>query len=164
MGKEGADAGAGEEDAGEVERVGGGWFEGGEGFRMFAADLAEEVEGFGARKLLAGEAIDEAAAADGSLGLHAAEDGEEVAPRGSDGLAGEEIAEDDAPSQEQLPGNGFLALRAGECSRDVTKDGPTSGGMAGAGEAAPAFAAAAFGIDEGAEIFEAVGSDESGGD
>lgn len=162
--REGADARAGEEDAGEVERIGGSGIEGGEGFRQFAPNPAEEIESFGARKLFAGEARDEAAAADGSPRFHAAQDGEQVAPGGSDGFAGEQIAKDDAPAQEQLAGDGLRAFGEGESSGDVTKDGPTSGGVAGTGEAFTAFTATPFGIDEGAEIFEAVGGDESGGD
>lgn len=114
--------------------------------------------------MFAGEARDEAAAADGSPRFHAAQDGEQVAPGGSDGSAGEQIAKDDAPAQEQLAGDGLRAFGEGESSGDVTKDGPTSGGVAGTGEAFTAFTATPFGIDEGAEIFEAVGGDESGGD
>lgn len=100
---DGGDSGAGDEDAGEVERVGGGDGDGGFGRSggALVAGLAEAVDGFREGVLLAEGAGDEAAAADLAAGFEAAEDGEEVAPLGGVGFAGEELAEEDAVAAEE---------------------------------------------------------------
>ena len=72
----------------------------------WCAGGAEAVDGFGEGELLAEGAGDEAAAADLAAGFEAAEDGEEVAPFGGVGLAGEEVAEEDAVAAEEDAGVG----------------------------------------------------------
>ena len=71
-----------------------------------SACLAEAVYGFGEGVLLAEGTADEAAAADLAAGFEAAEDGEEVAPLGGVGFAGEELAEEDAIAAEEDAGVG----------------------------------------------------------
>ncbi len=93
---DGGDAVAGDDDAGEVDGVGGGY--GDDGGAVAAAGGAEGFDGFGEGVLLAAEAGDEAAAADLAAGFEAAEDAEEIAPFGGVGFAGEEVAEEDCRS------------------------------------------------------------------
>ena len=151
-------AGAGKDDAAEVERVGGGNLERFSG-RLGAAEVAQEVEGFGAGELFADESGDEAAATDFAASFHAAVDQEQLAPGGREALAGQEIAEHDAPAVEQLLGEKF-GLRAVARS---SEQGPASGGVARTSVAASAFALAAFRVDQGAQVFETVGGDDAGG-
>jgi hypothetical protein len=96
---------AGDDDAGEVHGVAGG--DGDNGGAVAGASGAERLHGFGKGVLLADEAGDEAASADFSAGFEAAEDVEEVPPFGGVGFAGEEIAEEDAVTGEELAGEGF---------------------------------------------------------
>ncbi len=70
----GGDAVAGDDDAGEVHGVGGGDLD--DGVVGLLGLSAEGFDGFGEGELLAGEAGDEAAAADLAAGFEAAEDGE----------------------------------------------------------------------------------------
>ena len=102
---DGGDAVAGDDDAGEVDGVGGGY--GDDGGAVAVTGGAEGVDGFGEGVLFAAEAGDEAAAADLAAGFEAAEDVEEIAPLGGVGLAGEEIAEEDAVAGEEKAGEGF---------------------------------------------------------
>ncbi len=74
---------------------------------VISARHAKGVDGLGEGELLAAEAGDEAAAAHVAAGLQATEDVEEFAPRWCVGLAGEEIAEEDAVAGEQHAGEGF---------------------------------------------------------
>ena len=105
---DGGDAVAGDEDAGEVQRIGGS--DDDRGFRcaggMLGSGLAEGVCGFGEGVLLAEGAGDEAAAANLAAGFETAEDGEEVAPLGGVGFAGEEFAEEDTVAAEEDAGVG----------------------------------------------------------
>ena len=102
---DGGDAVAGDDDAGEVHGVGGG--DGDDGGAVAGAGGAEGFDGFGEGVLFAAEAGDEAAAANLAAGFEAAEDVEEIAPFGGVGLAGEEVAEEDAVAGEELAGEGF---------------------------------------------------------
>jgi hypothetical protein len=105
-GVHGGDARARGDGACEVERVDGA--DADElAFLFQAADLAEGLDGFRAGVLLAVEAGDEAAAADGAAGLHAAEGAEDVTPGDGDVLALDEVAEDDAVTEEELFGPGL---------------------------------------------------------
>ena len=70
---------------------------------LIAPNLAQQLDRLRPRELLADEARHEAAAANLSLRFHAAERDEQVAPRRRDGLARQQIAEHDAPAQQQLP-------------------------------------------------------------
>ena len=70
---------------------------------LIAPHLAQQLDRLGPRELLADEARHEPPAANFSLRFHAAERDEQVAPRRRDGLARDEIAEHDAPPQQQLP-------------------------------------------------------------
>lgn len=122
---DGGDAVAGDQDAGEVEGVGGGYIYGelvGSG-GVLGAGFAEGVDGFGEGILLAEGAGDEAATADLAAGFEATEDGEEIAPFGGVGLAGEELAEEHAVAAEEDAGVGV------ECSD----------GLFGRGDGAVAF-------------------------
>ncbi len=105
---DGGDAVAGDEDSGEVERVGSGDIDGGFGGSggVLGAGFAEGVDGFGEGILLAEGAGDEAATADLSTGFETTEDGEEVAPFGGVGFAGEKLAEEDAVAAEEDAGVG----------------------------------------------------------
>jgi len=105
---DGGDAVAGDEDAAEVEGIGGG---DGDGRlrgarRVLIAGGAELVDDFREGELLAEGAGDEAAATDFSAGFEAAKDGGEVAPLGGVGFAGEEFAEEDAVTAEEDAGVG----------------------------------------------------------
>ncbi len=106
--RDGGDAVAGDEDAGEVQRIGGGY--GDRGFvgtgGVLGAGLAEAVDSFGEGVLFAEGAGDETAAADLAAGFETAEDGEKVAPPGGVGFAGEELAEEDAVAAEEDAGVG----------------------------------------------------------
>ena len=105
---DGGDAVSGDEDAGEVERVGGG--DGDRGFvgtgGVLGAGLAKAVDSFGEGVLFAEGAGDETAAADLAAGFETTEDGEKVAPPGGVGFAGEELAEEDAVAAEEDAGVG----------------------------------------------------------
>ena len=102
---DGGEAVAGDDDAGEVDGVGRcHWDDGG---AVAVAGGAEGVDGFGEGVLLAAEAGDETTAADLAASFETAEDVEEVAPAGGVGLAGEEIAEEDAVAGEENAGGGF---------------------------------------------------------
>jgi hypothetical protein len=95
---DGGDAVAGDDDAGEVHGIGGGYRN--DGGAVAGASGAEGVDGFGESVLFAAEAGEEAAAADFAAGFEAAEHVEEVAPFGGVGFAGEEVAEEDAVTGE----------------------------------------------------------------
>src|SRR5690348_10023913 len=111
--QESADAGAGEDDAGEVQRVGVGDF-GQVVQRLAAADGPHEFEGFGAGELFAAESGNETAAADFALCFFAAERGQQIAPWWSECFAREQIAEEDAPALQELIGEGAGAGIAGD--------------------------------------------------
>ena len=99
------DAVAGDEDADEIERVGGG---DGDGDGAVAGSGGSEgIDGFRKRELFAAEAGDEATATKYAASFETAENAEEVAPAGSVGLAGEEIAEEDTVTGEQNVGGGL---------------------------------------------------------
>ena len=91
---DGGDAVARDDDADEVEWVGGG--DGDEVGRVAGTGGAEGLDCFGEGELFAAEAGDEAAAADFAAGFEAAEDVEEFAPLGGVGFAGEKVAEEDS--------------------------------------------------------------------
>ena len=100
---DGRDAVAGDEDSGKVQWIGGG--DGDSGFGgargLQRAGFAERVDGFGEGVLLAEGAGDETATADLATGFETTEDGEEVAPFGGVGFAGEELAEEDSVAAEE---------------------------------------------------------------
>ena len=148
---------------------------------------AEGFDGLGAGVLLAVEAGDEAAAADGALRFHAAEAAQDLAPGNADVLGADEVAEDDAVAEEELLGPGFGELFGAELGvvgvepfgppRRIRMSGgggqerPAAGGDAADGEGAEesgalrAAEAALFGgCHEGAEGLEAIGGSEAAGD
>src|ERR1700687_3958746 len=94
LARDGWDAVAGDDDACEIDGIGGGY--GDDGGALAVAGGAERLAGRRKGELLAAEAGDEAAAADLAAGFEAAKDAEEIAPAGGVGLAGEDVAEDDA--------------------------------------------------------------------
>ena len=87
--------------------------------------------------------------------------GSRFAPWRGSGFAATEVAEQHAPAASSCSAH-FSTSLVGSASR--ADQGPASGGVPGPGSTAAAFAAAAFGIDERAQVFEAVGGDESRGD
>ena len=102
---DGGDAVAGDDDSDEVHGVGGGY--GDDGVQSRVREARRDSTACGQGELLAAEAGDEAAAADLAAGFEAAEDAEEIAPFGGVGLAGEEVAEEDAVAVEEHAGGGF---------------------------------------------------------
>ena len=103
--RNGGDAVAGDDGADEVERIGCGY--GDEVGRFAGARGAEGLDGFGEGELLAAKTVDKATAADLAAGFEAAEDVEQIAPFGSVGLAGEEIAQEDSVAREEGAGVGL---------------------------------------------------------
>jgi hypothetical protein len=99
------DAVAGDDDAGEVHGIGSGYRD--EGGAVAGAGGAEGFDGFGESVLFAAEAGEEAAATDFAAGFETTKDVEEVAPFGGVGFAGEEVAEEDTVTGEELAGEGF---------------------------------------------------------
>src|SRR5262249_33857379 len=89
---------------------------------------------------------------------------EQIAPGRSEGLAGEQVAEDHAPTQQKLAGEGLGAPGGRErwMLGSSKEEGPAAGGGKGAGQSLAAFAAAALGIDQGAEVLEAVSGHQTG--
>ena len=71
------------------------------------AGSAERIDGLGKGELFAAKAGDEAAAANLPAGFEATEDAEKIAPAGGVGLAGEQIANEDAVASQQDAGCGF---------------------------------------------------------
>src|ERR1700733_7840048 len=102
---DGGDSFARDNDAGQVHRVGGG--DGDDGGAVAGAGGAEGFDGFGESVLLSAEAGEETAAADLAACFEPAKDVDEVAPFGGVGFAGEQIAEEDAVTGEELAGEGF---------------------------------------------------------
>jgi hypothetical protein len=101
----GGDTVAGDDDACEVHRVGSrDWDDVG---AFATARGAERFHGLGEGVLFADEAGDETASADLSACFEAAKDVEEVAPFGSVGFTGQEIAEEDSVTGEEHFGCGF---------------------------------------------------------
>jgi hypothetical protein len=99
------DAVAGDDYTREVHGVGSGY--GDDGRAFVGASRAEGLDGFGESVLFAAEAGEEAAAADFAAGFETAKDVEEVAPSGGVRFAGEEVAEEDAVTGEELAREGF---------------------------------------------------------
>src|SRR5258708_6677682 len=151
----GGDAVAGDDDAGEIGGVGGGY---GDGCGALAvASGAEGVDSLGEGELLAAEAGDEAAAADLAAGFETAEDAEKVVPSGGVGLAGEEVAEEDAVAGEEYAGGGLECgigaaglLDCGGGGVDLfAEERPAAGGAAGG---APAGSVMGGGVAGGGAV------------
>jgi hypothetical protein len=103
--RDGWDAVSGDDYAGEIDGICGS--QGDDGGAVASAGGAEGFDGFGEGVLLAAEAGEETAAANFATGFEPAEDVEEIAPFGSVGLAGEEVAEEDAVTVQKHAGGGF---------------------------------------------------------
>ena len=71
---------------------------------LSAPDGSQQIDGFRARELFAGESLDKTAAADLALRFHAPQHRQQIAPGRRHGFAGQQIAEQHAPSQQQLFG------------------------------------------------------------
>src|SRR5260370_11245910 len=85
-----------------------------------------------------------------------------MAPSGEDGMAGEHFAKDDAVAAEKHPADGLQSDIA------ITRfaggeQGPAAGAVARARGTAAAVAGAALGIDERAQVVEAVGGEQASG-
>ncbi len=166
-------AGAGRDDAGQVQRV-----DGGDAHELalllLAADGAERLHGLRPRVLLAVEAGDEAAAADDALRLHAAEHLQHLAPGNAHPLLARQVAEDDAVAEEQLlrPGLGQLLGRQAVASQlPLRQERPAAGRHTADGErpeeASPLRTAEAALLVRGherAQRLEAVGRGEAARD
>ncbi len=105
---DGGDALAGDDDADEVDGVGGSY--GDDVGGVVVTCSAYGFYGLGKSELLAAEAGDEAAATDFSAGFETTEDAEEIAPFRGVRLANEEVAEEDAVTGEEHSGCGFQGL------------------------------------------------------
>ena len=88
---------------------------------------------------------------------------EQIAPRRQVRLAREQLAEDDAVAGEQHPAGGLERPLARHCGRRV-EAGPAAGAVARPRVPARALARAAPRVDQRAQVVEAVGRDETGGD
>src|SRR3989442_6098089 len=104
LSRERADASAGQDDAGEVERIGGGDLQ--RHVRWRAADRPQQVHRLGPRELFAQKTGDETTAPNFAASFHTAERHQQVTPRRSEGLAGEKVSKNHAPSQQKLAGEG----------------------------------------------------------
>src|SRR5688572_22106573 len=94
-----ADARTWGDDTREIQRIGGGHARC-DADTLIPPHFAEQVYRLWPRKLLAHETRHKPSAANFALRFHAPERHEQIAPRRRDGLARDEIAEHDAPSQE----------------------------------------------------------------
>lgn len=183
----GGNAVAGDDDADKVGGVGGGELD--ELRRGGPWGLcAKGVGGLGEGELLSGDAGDEATTTDLAAGFEAAEDGSEVAPLGGIGLAGEEVAEEDAVAGKEHArgglhggvvevgaldagfggvGGGIFGVRG--YGSIGAEEGPATSGGSGGGAASGGGGGwfdgggLAFGIHESAELVEAIGGGEAGG-
>src|SRR5207247_1226604 len=159
LSRERADASAGQDDAGDVERIGGGDLQ--RHVRRCAAYRPQQVHGFGPRELFAEKPRHETAAPDFAASFHTAERHQQVTPRGSEGLAGEKVSKNHSPSQQKLAGKDvspFIGRRRG--MRKIQQC-PASGSMPGHLQPRTALAAPAFWVDQGAQVLETVGCDKS---
>ena len=102
---DGCGAVAGDKDADEVAGVGRG--ESGRTVIGRIALQAEAFNGFGKRVLLAGEAGNEATAANVAARLETSQHAEEVTPLGGVRFALEQVTEEDAVALEEHAGGGF---------------------------------------------------------
>ena len=127
-----------------------------------AADGAEQVEGFGEGELFADVGGDEAASTDFTAELHAAKLHQQVSPGGGKRLLHDGVAEEDSPAREQLTSKGCDVVFGR--GRGVAQQAPSAGRVSRPGSASFTFAAAALGIEQGAEILESIGGGKSGGD
>ena len=122
------------EDSLEVQRVGGN--NGDRRSRGLAAELAQQFNGLGEGELLAGEACDEAAAADFAAELQAPVDAGEGGPGDGEFFAGDGAAEDDAGAAEELFGCQLVELFGGFLWRLGAEDTPAANGTEGGCELA----------------------------
>ena len=165
----GRDAGVGGDDAGEVEGIDSGEAERFAGIRI-AACAAEGVDGVGESELFAGEASDEAAAADFAASFKASQRSEDIAPGETEALTADDVAEDDAVAVEEGGGDGLGYLVGVDAGGGWLEDRPAARGSAngeaaGAAGVAPAAAAGAGPAGgDGAKAFVTVGGDAAGGD
>src|SRR5204862_6368408 len=112
----------GGEDAEEVQGVGS--RDGEQGAVLgLAAELAQLADGLGEGELLAGEAFDEAAAADLAAGFETTEDHHQVAPGEAQAFALEELAEDHAVAGEQRARGALDGLAGGRGGRSAAAEG-----------------------------------------
>src|SRR5581483_8248785 len=121
--------------------------------------MPQQIQRFGTRELLADEPADKAASANFPARFHPSIHLKEVAPGRSQGFARQNVPEHHAPAIQELAGE--------EC--DVSSGGlpveqsPASRSMPRSRASAPPFPPAALGIDQGAQIFEAITRDEARG-
>src|SRR5437773_3351812 len=104
LSRERANTSAGQDDAGEVERIGGGDLQC--HVRRRAADRPQKIHGFGPCELFAQKTRNETTAPNLAASFHTAESHQQVTPRRGEGLAGEKVSENHAPSQQKLAGKG----------------------------------------------------------
>src|SRR5439155_9349552 len=133
---------AGDDDADEVERIGGRQDDR-PGVLPRAPDRPEGFDRLGQGELLADEPVDEAPAADLAAGLEAPEDRQEHPPRRGVALPNEEVAEDDAVAAEELPGHELVAFGRILLDRVSPPERPAAGrqGPAPTGDAGDATGA-----------------------
>ena len=121
---------AGEHDAGEVERIGAG--EAHAAIRRFgSADGVQRLGRLRERELLAAEAPHEPAPRDEPAILHAPQRPLEIPPAHRRVLGGDEVVEHDAPSFQELIGQGLGQLLPVDVGRRGGHEGPPPGGLGG---------------------------------
>src|SRR3984957_3063679 len=129
---------------------------------MLVARGAQRFHSYRQRELLAEETAHESSAANLSSIFETAKGQQNFAPARKDGFAREHFAEHHAIAVEQHLAGGFE--RGGAVvGFDWIEKRPTAGTVTRARGAPVALAAAAFGVDQGAKIVEAVSGDDSGG-
>ena len=122
----------------------------------------KQVQRFGQGELFADERRGKPAAAHLAAGFHAAQHDQQFAPCRRQRLADGGIAEHHAPTLQKLPGEGLGASSGARSG--MAQQRPTAGRVARTRGAALAFAAAALGVEQGAQILESVGGHQPGGD
>ena len=135
LARDGGNARAGQDDAGQVQRVGGADADRLAGV-MRLPDRPEDVERIRVGVLLAAETGHEAAAADGAPGFHPPERPEQVTPGNRKVLPGCHVAEYHAPPGGELLGDGLGELVAVRTGGRLRQQRPAAGGARGVAQAA----------------------------
>ena len=78
--------------------------------RWRAAYRPQQVHGFGPRELFTQKTRNETTAPNLAASFHTAESHQQVTPRRGEGLAGEKVSENHAPSQQKLAGKGVSSF------------------------------------------------------
>src|SRR5437763_731510 len=124
---------------------------------MISSCVTRHVDRLFRRDENAADAGYEAAAPDFAARFQAPKHLEKIAPWRRERLTGKQISKNHAPAQQQLIGEGFARCRWR--SRRELQQRPPASGVPWPRVPAPAFSAAALGIDQRAEVLESIGGD-----